>query len=586
MSAAPPDNDLQQGARSQRLLARALRPFTRVHPAEVATVSMMTLAAFLLLAAYYLLKTVREPLILLEGGAEVKLYARAAQALIMVGVVHVYGELARRFGRMKLLTLVFLFFISNLVLFAVLAETRLHFGLAFFLWVGVFSYTVVAQFWALAADIYTAEQGKRLFPIIGGGSSVGALAGSRLASWLVPLGPQALMEAAVVILLVCVGLIVWIQRRAAHRGPEQAAAVREEPISESGAFALLIRDKYLLLIAGMVVFLNWVNSSGEYLLDRVLLKAAAEASASGASAARLHRGVQGGLLRLVQPDRDAPAAVRGLADPAPRGSPQGAALPAGVRPGRLRRSGGVPGPGGRPPGQDRGELVAVLPAGHHTARALPGRLARGEVRGQDRRGHGRRPARRDHVHGDGPAGHSPRLVDGDFRRDQCRAGDALDRVRARDCPGAPPSERRSRPARSRPQGRAGAAPACPAASSRYPWKQGGRSHAGLTDQCLTTGARSARRRAAGGRLRRRRAGGRHERARAGRTLARCGAAHRDGGALRGERAAPVPHGLGVPRPVDDPGQRRGARPLARGGRPAAGRQAGRPADQDPRARRP
>ncbi len=284
MSAAPPDNDLQRGAPSQRLLARALRPFTRVHPVEVASVSLMTLAAFLLLAAYYLLKTVREPLILLEGGAEVKLYARAAQALIMVGVVYVYGELARRFGRMKLLALVFLFFISNLVLFAFLAETRLHFGLAFFLWVGVFSYTVVAQFWALAADIYTAEQGKRLFPIIGGGSSLGALAGSRLASWLVPLGPQALMEAAVVILLVCVGLIVWIQRRAAHRGPEQAAAVREEPISESGAFALLIRDKYLLLIAGMVVFLNWVNSSGEYLLDRVLLKAAAEASASGASA--------------------------------------------------------------------------------------------------------------------------------------------------------------------------------------------------------------------------------------------------------------------------------------------------------------
>src|SRR5512143_1014589 len=100
-----------------RLLARALRPFTRVHPVEVAIVSVMALTAFLLLTAYYLLKTVREPLILLEGGAEVKLYARAGQAIIMVAIVHAYGELARRVGRMKLLAIVFLFFLSNLVVF-------------------------------------------------------------------------------------------------------------------------------------------------------------------------------------------------------------------------------------------------------------------------------------------------------------------------------------------------------------------------------------------------------------------------------------------------------------------------------------
>src|SRR5512136_2395431 len=118
--------------------ARVLRPSSKVHPDEVAIVALMTLTTFLLLCAYYLLKTVREPLILLQGGAEVKLYARAAQALIMLGVVHVYGELARRFGRSKLLTIVFLFFISNLAIFAVLARTQLQIGLAFFLWVGVF----------------------------------------------------------------------------------------------------------------------------------------------------------------------------------------------------------------------------------------------------------------------------------------------------------------------------------------------------------------------------------------------------------------------------------------------------------------
>ena len=78
-SPQPANEGLRQVSAPQRVLAWALRPFSKVHPAEVAIVAVMTLAAFFLLTAYYLLKTVREPLILLEGGAEVKLYARAAR---------------------------------------------------------------------------------------------------------------------------------------------------------------------------------------------------------------------------------------------------------------------------------------------------------------------------------------------------------------------------------------------------------------------------------------------------------------------------------------------------------------------------
>lgn len=265
-----------------RLLARLLRPFTKVHPEEAVTVGLMTISAFLLLCAYYLLKTVREPLILLQGGAEMKLYARAGQALLMVGVVHVYGELARRVGRMKLLAIVFLFFISNLVVFAVLARADMAIGLAFFLWVGVFSYTVVAQFWALAADIYNEEQGKRLFPIMGGGASIGAVVGGLFAKSLVPFGPYILMSTAVLILLACVGLIVWVERRVITQARHDQ--VVEEPLSEQSPWHLLAHDRYLLVIAGMVVFLNWVNSSGEYLLDRTLVIAAKDAAAHGASA--------------------------------------------------------------------------------------------------------------------------------------------------------------------------------------------------------------------------------------------------------------------------------------------------------------
>jgi AAA family ATP:ADP antiporter len=267
----------------KQLLSAILRPFTKVHPDETATVVLMTLAAFLLLTAYYLLKTVREPLILVHGGAEVKIYARAVQALLMIGVVHLYGELARRYGRMKLLAIVFLFFISNLAVFAILARTSIPIALPFFLWVGVFSYTVVAQFWALAADIYTEEQGKRLFAIIGGGSSIGAVVGGLFARSLIPFGPTTLMGVGVLILLVCVALIVWVERRAIALAASHQDGHPDEPMSDESAWHLLARDRYLLFIAGMVILLNWVNSSGEYVLDRALLVAAERAAVHGTS---------------------------------------------------------------------------------------------------------------------------------------------------------------------------------------------------------------------------------------------------------------------------------------------------------------
>jgi AAA family ATP:ADP antiporter len=274
----------------RHLLAKVLRPFTKVHPQEAATVGLMAVAAFLLLTAYYLLKTVREPLILLQGGAEVKIYARAGQAVLMVGVVHLYGALARRMGRTRLLRIVFLFFISNLAVFAVLAKSGANIGLAFFLWVGVFSYTAVAQFWALAADIYDEEQGKRLFPIIGGGSSIGAVVGGLFAKSLVPFGPAVLMGTAVVILLGCTFLLGAIERRARAAPARSTDPHPDRPLAAESPWALLARDRYLWFIAGMVILLNWVNSSGEYCLDRTLLAAAKEAASTSGVAPQVFIG--------------------------------------------------------------------------------------------------------------------------------------------------------------------------------------------------------------------------------------------------------------------------------------------------------
>src|SRR5271168_4042652 len=104
--------------RAQRALARLLRPFAKVEATEAVTATILTFTVFTLLTAYYLLKTAREPLILLHGGAEVKQYAAAGQTLLLGVVVNAYSALARRLDRQRLIATVYLFFASNLVVFA------------------------------------------------------------------------------------------------------------------------------------------------------------------------------------------------------------------------------------------------------------------------------------------------------------------------------------------------------------------------------------------------------------------------------------------------------------------------------------
>src|SRR6476619_5826469 len=93
----------RSASKSELVLARLLRPFAKVDPSEVVTAIILTLTGFFLLCGYYLLKTAREPLILLGGGAEVKSYAAAGQALLLIAFVPAYSRFASRVNRSKLL---------------------------------------------------------------------------------------------------------------------------------------------------------------------------------------------------------------------------------------------------------------------------------------------------------------------------------------------------------------------------------------------------------------------------------------------------------------------------------------------------
>jgi ATP:ADP antiporter, AAA family len=264
---------VEQGPRTlgQRLLA----PIADVRRNEVTSVLLMTLLMFLILAAYYLLKTAREVFILSEGGAEVKSYSSAGQAVLLLFLVPAYGAFASRVNRVQLVQWVTLFFISNVALFLLALGAGMHIGIAYFLWVGIFNLMVIAQFWAFAADLYSPDQGKRLFPLIGVGASLGAWVGSLRAGQLMAFGPRRLMVTAAVTLFVCV-LLARVVNRVTQRDASTTAkaASDDKPLAAGNGFAMIFADRYLMLIAALAVLINVVNTTGEYLYGRYVVEAA------------------------------------------------------------------------------------------------------------------------------------------------------------------------------------------------------------------------------------------------------------------------------------------------------------------------
>jgi ATP:ADP antiporter, AAA family len=266
------------------LLDRFLGLFAEVHAGEGRLSLLMTLNIFLILTAYYIAKVVREPLILAGGGAEVKAYSAALQAIVLIGAVNLYSLMVARFDRRRLLNIVCLFFTLCFVVFYFLglANTQ-YLGVIYYVWVGVFSLTVIAQFWSFANDIYTAAEGKRLFAIIAFGGSAGAVAGAKLAEVLLDaIGIYELLLVSAALLLVSLLLTNYVEsrKRARIEPQEQHGSLPEPPMSKSGAFQVVFRYRYLLLIAVMILLTNWVNTTGEYILGNVVSKAA-QASVSG-----------------------------------------------------------------------------------------------------------------------------------------------------------------------------------------------------------------------------------------------------------------------------------------------------------------
>lgn len=248
---------------------------------------LMTLAIFLILTSYLIAKVVREPLILAGGGAELKSYASAVQVMLLLIVIRLYTVCVCRFPRHKLMQIVNFFFLLCLVAFWISFQLFGPWsGIVYYFWVGIFSLVVIAQFWSFANDIYTPEQGSRLFVLLAFGASAGGVFGPMLADLMLDLvGLYNLLLVSAVVLLASMLICNIVCSR--NRKPDLSHYRKpEKPPTEcipgkSGAMKIVFQSRYLLMIAILVLLANWVNSTGEYILGRSITESATELYSGG-----------------------------------------------------------------------------------------------------------------------------------------------------------------------------------------------------------------------------------------------------------------------------------------------------------------
>jgi AAA family ATP:ADP antiporter len=251
------------------LLARLVN----VRPGEARALVWSFAYFFCLLAGYYVLRPLRDEMGI-AGGVRNLPWLFTATFFVMLAAVPLYGAVVSRLARRAFIPLVYHFFAINIALFwALLALDigRLHVARVFFVWISVFNLFAVSVFWSFMADLYSSEQGKRLFGFIAAGGSAGALLGPALTVWLAaPLGPVNLLIVAALLLEAAVLCAARLEAAAARLRAEAGAAApgagKPEGAELGGGWlagvAMVLRSPY---IAGIALWVALLSLAGTFL---------------------------------------------------------------------------------------------------------------------------------------------------------------------------------------------------------------------------------------------------------------------------------------------------------------------------------
>jgi AAA family ATP:ADP antiporter len=185
---------------------------------------------FFLLASFYVMRPLREEMGV-AGGVSRLPWLFTGTFLATLAIVPLWGALVALVPRRRLVPIAYRFFAFTMVLFYVLLRVPSMRSLvvpAVFIWISVYNLFVVSVFWSLMADLYSAEQGRRLFGFVAAGGTAGAIAGPFLATVLAPrVGPANLLLVSAGALEIASQCAVWLVRRVVTRASPGATSPPE-----------------------------------------------------------------------------------------------------------------------------------------------------------------------------------------------------------------------------------------------------------------------------------------------------------------------------------------------------------------------
>ncbi len=206
--------------------------WTGVQANEGAALAVSFLQFFCILAAYYVIRPVRDQFSAAVGSGKLLIYWTAT-LVVMLLLTPVFGAMVARWRREQFIPAIYGFFVLCLLGFMPLFSGRTPldprvFGTVFYVWVSVFNLFVVSVFWSFMADLFDSGQAKRLFPVIALGGTVGAIAGPLATGLLVEqIGIEPLLAVSATLLAIAIGCTFWLSAWARKSGSTEAASQSE-----------------------------------------------------------------------------------------------------------------------------------------------------------------------------------------------------------------------------------------------------------------------------------------------------------------------------------------------------------------------
>ncbi|MEZ5899330.1 MAG: MFS transporter [Hyphomicrobiaceae bacterium] len=237
-----------------------LSRFVVVRHHEISALMASFAMFFALLAAYYIVRPVRDEMGVEVGKDEIH-HLFTMVFFVMLAAVPAFGLVATRFPRRLVLPSLYAFFALNLIGFWVVFR---FWGIApaaagtFFVWASVFNLFVVSLFWSLMSELWSTQEAKRLYGFIGAGGTAGALAGPLLAQGLLRIfQPVDLLPVSALLLAVALGMSLVLRAIRPGHGEHET-----EPAGGGildGAVKVMT-DPFFARIAGYVLLANIVGT--------------------------------------------------------------------------------------------------------------------------------------------------------------------------------------------------------------------------------------------------------------------------------------------------------------------------------------